>query len=324
MGKRRFDLRAIWREARRVVEEVARAGSDDNVPMMAAAISYYLLVTIAPLALIVSIVAGTVTQTAATTGTAGPEALRQSLAAVSREGSTAVVLVTLAIVLFGAAGVFSQFVLAVTRIWKEPPVRGPIYSFARRHGLGLPAARRSGRRASGVGCGRRSSLDGCQRDHGACHRAWSRAAAPRRDRQRPRHRRLPRVVPALPGRLHHDSGAQAAHPRRGARGGDDGARVLAGSDRARPLSGELEPGGAAGRRGQHHRAPVVGLLLLDDRPLRRRTHSRLGPLGEERAGTLTRPRGLSYNVRSRNRQLGADACLFGAHIAGADMSSHSG
>jgi membrane protein len=45
------------------------------------------------------------------------------------------VLVTLAIVLFGASGVFSQFVLAVSRIWKEPPVRGPIYSFARRHGL---------------------------------------------------------------------------------------------------------------------------------------------------------------------------------------------
>ncbi len=135
MGERRFDLRAIWREARRVVEEVARAGSDDNVPMMAAAISYYLLVAIAPLALLVSLVAGTAAKTAATTGTAGPEALRQSLAAVSSEGSTAVVVVVLAIVLFGAAGVFSQFVLAVTRIWKEPPVRGPIYSFARRHGL---------------------------------------------------------------------------------------------------------------------------------------------------------------------------------------------
>ncbi len=81
MGERRFDLGAIWREARRVVEEVARAGSEDNVPMMAAAISYYLLVAIAPLALVVSLVAGTVTKTAATTGTGGS---RGSAAIVGR------------------------------------------------------------------------------------------------------------------------------------------------------------------------------------------------------------------------------------------------
>ena len=54
-GRRGHDERAATSSPRRlaqgpaVVEDVISAASDDNVPMMAAAISYYLLLTIAPL-----------------------------------------------------------------------------------------------------------------------------------------------------------------------------------------------------------------------------------------------------------------------------------
>jgi len=134
MATSRHDRGSGWRRARRVVDKVVRAGSEDNVPMMAAAISYYLLLTIAPLAIVMSLAV------AGLRGIADPSAaaeapIARTLLDSSGGGSTLTLVATLGVVLFGAAGVFGQFVLAVTRIWKEPERRGPLYSFARRHGL---------------------------------------------------------------------------------------------------------------------------------------------------------------------------------------------
>jgi len=134
MATSRHDRGSGWRRARRVVDEVVRAGSEDNVPMMAAAISYYLLLTIAPLAIVMSLtVAGLRSIADPSAGPAAP--IARTLLDPSGGGSTLTLVATVGVVLFGAAGVFGQFVLAVTRIWKEPERRGPLYSFARRHGL---------------------------------------------------------------------------------------------------------------------------------------------------------------------------------------------
>jgi len=119
---------------RRLVSETAAAGAEDNVPMMAAAVSYYLLLTIAPLALFVSAVVRGVARVTVP-GSEGAATLLDSLARAYAGGSWVSVTVTLAVLVFGASGVFSQFVLAVSRMWKEPPRRGPVYSFVRRHGI---------------------------------------------------------------------------------------------------------------------------------------------------------------------------------------------
>ncbi len=146
MSEQRLHLADGWRKVRRVVEDVINAAAEDNVPMMAAAISYYLLLTIAPLLVALSLAAASLSRAL------DPEASAEasSILGVSAGATTVSVIVTAGIVLFGASGVFSQFVLAVTRIWKEPPRRGPMYAFARRHllaflllgvlGLGLVAS----------------------------------------------------------------------------------------------------------------------------------------------------------------------------------------
>jgi len=134
MTTRRRDWGSGWRNARLVVEHVLASASEDNVPMMAAAISYYLLLTIAPLAIVMSMAVASLRDVVASAnGAASP--LARALMGTSGSGSTVTVLVSIGVVLFGASGVFSQYVLAVTRIWKEPARRGPMYSFARRHGL---------------------------------------------------------------------------------------------------------------------------------------------------------------------------------------------
>jgi len=123
-----------WRATRDVVSESAREASADNVPMMAAAISYYLLVTLAPLALALAVFATAVRAAAGLAyTTTTPSPWQDVLAGYSTGTNQVVALVALGVLLFGASGVFSQFALAILRIWKEPAQRGPLFSFARRH-----------------------------------------------------------------------------------------------------------------------------------------------------------------------------------------------
>jgi len=129
-------LGAALTAAREVVSSAVHEASEDDVPMMAAAISYYLLVTIAPLALALAVVASVVRGAVGVAAGSPAEPVAQVMARYSDSGAL-VALVALGVLLFGASGVFSQFALAITRVWKEPTERGPLFSFARRHLIGF-------------------------------------------------------------------------------------------------------------------------------------------------------------------------------------------
>jgi len=129
-------VKAGWETTRTVISESAVEASADNIPMMAAAISYYLLLTLAPIALALAVFAAAVTAAAGlASATPTPNPLERVFAGYSTGASGMVAVIAAGVLLFGASGVFSQFVLAITRIWKEPPHRGPIFSFARRHAI---------------------------------------------------------------------------------------------------------------------------------------------------------------------------------------------
>ena len=90
MSERRLHLGDGWRKLRRIVEDVINAASEDNVPMMAAAISYYLLLTIAPLLVALSLAAASLTRAL------DPEASAEasSILGVSAGATTVSVIVT--------------------------------------------------------------------------------------------------------------------------------------------------------------------------------------------------------------------------------------
>jgi membrane protein len=108
---------------------------------MAAAISYYLLIAIVPLAAILTAVTKGFAQVTASSPQPMAEnlsaAIKPALAAMGFGGGIFSIVVTIVIVLFGASSLFSQFVLAITRIWNEPAKRGAMYDFGRRHALGF-------------------------------------------------------------------------------------------------------------------------------------------------------------------------------------------
>jgi len=117
----------------------------DSVPTLAAAMSYWLLVTLAPLVVAVNAVgqftlrAGSVVSRVTgveTTRTVPIDATDLYGSAVSWAGPYAT-WVALALLLVGATAVFGQFVSAVARIWNEPSERGPIYQWVRSHLLGF-------------------------------------------------------------------------------------------------------------------------------------------------------------------------------------------
>lgn len=134
-------LSASWRTARELVEATAASSAEDSVPTLAAAISYWLLVTIAPLLVAVNAVGQFVLRPGSavaqvtgleTTQTVPIDASDLYGSAVSWAGPYAT-WIALGLVLVGATAVFGQFVGAVARIWNEPTERGPIYHWIRSH-----------------------------------------------------------------------------------------------------------------------------------------------------------------------------------------------
>ncbi len=128
--------RTVWG----LIAETFARFEDDGVVRLAAAMSYFLLLAIAPVLLIVSVLTSVIGQRVDLG--AAPDNLANVGAAVSPvyeqvsawAGSYAPY-VTAALVLFGAASVFSQFSSALQVIWKTPPTRSPLRAFLRHHGI---------------------------------------------------------------------------------------------------------------------------------------------------------------------------------------------
>ena len=108
----------------------------DDVPRLAAAMSYFLLLALAPALLIVNAALGVVgarvgadlqPDKVAGATSAAASGIQE---AVSWAGSYAPY-VAVALVLFGAVGVFGQFIGALEKIWSLPQERTPIRAFLR-------------------------------------------------------------------------------------------------------------------------------------------------------------------------------------------------
>ncbi len=123
-----------------IVETFARFDAD-GVPRLAAAMSYFLLLAVAPLLLILNAVLGVVSERMGFApvpsldqiGTTAASGINQ---AVSWAGSYAPYLAVV-LVIFGGLSVFGQFVGALEVIWATPPNRTPVRGFLRYNALAL-------------------------------------------------------------------------------------------------------------------------------------------------------------------------------------------
>ena len=125
-----------WRSAVDLLLETFDNFNADGVPRLAAAMSYFLLLAVAPVLLIVNAVVGFVGRHIAFK--APPEHLAEATAAAASPfaqisewaGSYAPYVIALFVIL-GAMGVFGMFIEALGIIWKTPPRRTPIRAFLR-------------------------------------------------------------------------------------------------------------------------------------------------------------------------------------------------
>jgi membrane protein len=146
---------ATWRERfssiGSLLKETAAQWSEDEASRLAASLALYTLLSIAPLLIIIIAVAGMVfgddaargqisTQLAAIVGPQAGQAI-QGLVANARTPSTGILstVVSVAVVLVGASGVFGELQSALNRIWEVKPkpgrgvrgfVRDRFFSFA--------------------------------------------------------------------------------------------------------------------------------------------------------------------------------------------------
>lgn len=133
-------MRAAWRTTYEVSRAALAAAGEHGVPTLAAALSYWMLVTIAPLIAVVSAVAQLLgvaepkLSPDAVAGTVSPMAIAGR--AVTWAGPYASV-IALFIVFYGATALFGQFARAITKIWGEPEDHRPVWVWLRAHLLGM-------------------------------------------------------------------------------------------------------------------------------------------------------------------------------------------
>jgi membrane protein len=127
-----------WDRALALLSGTAQAAQEDDVGRMAASMSFWLLVTIAPLAFVATRFAGPlVLQSAPFADFLGVDLAQFDAEATEIYGTSLEAagplapIVALGFVLLGAAAVFGQFVGAIGQIWNQPAERGPLYQFAR-------------------------------------------------------------------------------------------------------------------------------------------------------------------------------------------------
>jgi membrane protein len=130
----------LRRPVRLVVETFVRFDAD-GVPRLAAAMSYFLLLALAPLLLLLNAVLGVAGAKlglgwAPSFDDAGATAASSITQAVSWAGSYAPYL-AVALVVVAGLSVFGQFVGALEVIWATPPRRTPVRAFLRSHALSL-------------------------------------------------------------------------------------------------------------------------------------------------------------------------------------------
>jgi membrane protein len=130
-------LRRVWPL---ITQTFARFDAD-GVPRLAAAMSYFLLLAVAPLLLILNAVLGVVGErlglsTAPPIDAVGSTAASGINQAVAWAGSYAPYLAVVLVVV-GGLSVFAQFVGALEVIWATPPRRTPVRGFLRYNAVAL-------------------------------------------------------------------------------------------------------------------------------------------------------------------------------------------
>jgi membrane protein len=118
-----------------LLKETASSWSQDGAPAMGAAISYYSMFSIAPLLMIVIAIAGfffgadavrgaVYAQLADLMGENGAKAIEEMLAHANRPKAAGLAtLVSVIVLVLGAAGVFRQLQVALDRIWRAPALQ---------------------------------------------------------------------------------------------------------------------------------------------------------------------------------------------------------
>src|SRR6202040_2394883 len=114
----------------------ARESMEDKVPRLGAALAYYSALSLAPLVLIAIAVVGLVfgreaaqgqlvAQIRGLVGPEGAEAIQATIANAARpQGGAMATLIGVAILLFGASGVFGELQDAMNTIWEVQPKAG--------------------------------------------------------------------------------------------------------------------------------------------------------------------------------------------------------
>ena len=134
-------LKAAVRHVWQLISETFGRFDADGVPRIAAAMSYFLLLAVAPLLLILNAVLGVVGDkmglaSAPAISDVGSTAASGINQAVSWAGSYAPYLAVV-LVIVGGLSVFTQFVGALEVIWATPPKRTPVRGFLRYNAVAL-------------------------------------------------------------------------------------------------------------------------------------------------------------------------------------------
>ncbi|KAM3098180.1 YihY/virulence factor BrkB family protein [Phormidesmis sp. 146-12] len=121
----------------KILKDTVAEWSEDNVPLLAAALAYYTVFSLAPLLLIAIAIAGAVFgeeaakgeligQIQGLVGSEGAEAIQTMIANANKPGSggTIATITGVVFLLFGASGVFGQLQAALNTIWEVKPKPG--------------------------------------------------------------------------------------------------------------------------------------------------------------------------------------------------------
>lgn len=121
----------------KMLKDTVAEWSEDNVPLLAAALAYYTVFSLAPLVLIAIAISGfffgeeaargeIIGQIQGLVGREGAEAIQAMIQNANRpgSGSTIATITGVVILLFGASGVFGQLQVALNTIWEVKPKPG--------------------------------------------------------------------------------------------------------------------------------------------------------------------------------------------------------
>ncbi|NDJ18442.1 YihY family inner membrane protein [Myxacorys almedinensis A] len=121
----------------RLLKDTVQEWNEDNVPMLAAALAYYTVFSLAPLLIIAIAIAGAFlgeeaargevfAQLQGILGRPAAEAVSALIESANRpnSGGTIATIVSIGVLLFGASGVFGQLQMALNIIWEVKPKPG--------------------------------------------------------------------------------------------------------------------------------------------------------------------------------------------------------